>query len=582
VKETIAREWTLRSPDEALVREIREATGLSPIVARILANRGIAKASEAERFLSGSLGGIASPFLLKDLEKAARRLLAAGVRREPVLIYADYDADGATGAACLFLFLKEMFPDLPVRVHQNHRVRDGYGMKPRYLDEAAAAGVRLVITVDGGITDVEPIRHAASLGLSVIVTDHHVPGPVLPPAHAVLNPRQEGCAYPEKELAGAGVAFLLVCGLRRLIRDEGLAGAGALPNLRRYLDLVALGTVADMVPLRGDNRLFVKAGIEEIRRRPRPGIRALLAAAGIAPSAADETDLAFRVGPRLNAASRVGESRRGFDLLVTEDDGFALRLAQELNRDNARRQAEEERIYRGALAMIPDEVPASPFGSLVLAHPAWHPGILGIVASRIAERFFRPTVLLAVDGDVAQGSCRSAGGFPLIEAFAALSPLLSRYGGHRHAAGVALPVANLPAFREGLDGIARRFGRETAAAPRIAVDAEVDLSEVSFALMGEFDRLRPFGMGNEEPVLLARNLRMVRKSLFGSGEQHLRFEVAADGRSLPVVAFQRAGLPLGPGSALDLLFTPQRSSFRGIEQVRLLFRDARPGGSGGP
>jgi single-stranded-DNA-specific exonuclease len=558
------------------VREIQGATGLSPTSGRILVNRGIGTVSEASRFLSGTLNDLAPPFLMKDLEKAARRLLAAGIRREPVLIYADYDADGATGAACLYLFLKEVFPDLTVRVHQNHRVRDGYGMKPEYLDEAAAAGVRLVVTVDGGITDIEPIRHAAALGLSVIVTDHHLPGPVLPPAHAVLNPRQEGCAYPEKELAGAGVAFLLVCGLRRVIREEGLAGEGLLPNLRRYLDLVALGTVADMVPLRGVNRIFVKAGLEEIRRRPRPGMRALLAAAGVAIPGTNETDLAFRAGPRLNAASRVGESHRGFDLLVTEDDGKAGRIAQELNRDNARRQVEEERIYRRALAMVPAEAPASPFGALVLAHPEWHPGILGIVASRIAERFFRPTVLLSVDGNVAQGSCRSAGGFPLIEAFEALSPLLSRYGGHRYAAGVALPVENLPAFRDGFDGIARRFGRETVARPLIAVDAEVDLSEVQEGLMDELDRLRPFGTGNEEPVLLARNLRMLRRSLFGSNEQHVRFEVAADGHRLSVVAFQRTGLALGPGSDLDLLFTPQKSFFRGIEQVRLLLRDARP------
>jgi single-stranded-DNA-specific exonuclease len=577
VKGRTRREWRLRAPDRSLVREIREATGLSPTAATILANRGIAGGIDAGRFLAGTLRDIASPFLMNDLEKAALRLIEAGRRNEPVLIYADYDVDGATGAACLFLFLREAFPLLPAAIHQNHRVTDGYGLQRDRVEAAAADGVKLIVTVDCGISDVDAIRLANARGMDVIVTDHHLPGPELPPAAAVLNPRRRDCGFPEKDLAGVGVVFTLVRGLRDLLRGNGTGGGGGKEiDLRRYLDLVALGTVSDMVPLRGDNRILVQAGLREIRERPREGVNALLAVSGVDPGTANEADLGFRIGPRLNAAGRVGDSRRSAEILVTADRREAVRLASELHADNARRQREEARILRCVESALLSGPPADGRNAIVLADPDWHPGVLGIVASKLVERFRRPAVLLRVEGSQARGSCRSIDGFPLVDALGELSGLLSRYGGHSQAAGLALPAENLDAFRKGLDRIAGAYASTRESPAGVPVDAQVGLGDISDGFLEELERMRPFGMGNEEPVLLACGLRVTRKTPFGAEGQHLKFEVAGDGRRLEVTAFHRPEVPVEREGLVDLLFSPQRVSFRGTRRLRLLLRDVRP------
>ncbi len=566
----------LRSPDESLVRDVREKTGLSETVSRILVNRGIDSPAEAERFLNGTLQDLSAPLRMKDLEKASRRLVDAARRGEPILVYADYDADGATGAACLFLFLLEVFPDVDVRIHQNHRIEDGYGLKRDHLEAAAASGVKVLVTVDCGITDVEAIRCASAGGMDVIVTDHHVPGDPLPPAFAILNPKQKGCPYPEKEIAGVGVIFLLLCGIRRLLREEGAFSGGDEPVLRKYLDLVALGTVADMVPLRGDNRLFVKAGLEEIRQGARPGMRALLSVSGIAQENVNEIDLGFRIGPRLNAAGRVGDSLRSSGLLVTDSVEKALHIAAELHTDNALRQREEERILREAIAAVESGPSVSTLSAIVLADSGWHLGILGIVASKIAERFNRPVVLLRIEGDEATGSLRSADGFPLIDALSGMSHLLTRYGGHMQAAGIALPTGNLSAFREELDRAAGEFFSGRDRVPRVEIDARIRFGEIDRRFMEELDRLRPFGRGNEEPVLLASDVRVERHSLFGGEGRHLKAELSGDARRFEAVAFHRPGLPVRQGGSLDILFSPQWTFFRGERSIRLRLIDARP------
>jgi single-stranded-DNA-specific exonuclease len=333
-----------------------------------------------------------------------------------------------------------------------------------------------------------------------------------------------------------------------------------------------------MVPLRGDNRILVKEGIRVMRESPRAGVAALLSVAGVDPAAANESDLGFRVGPRLNAAGRMGESRRSSDLLVTSDRGEAVRLAAELHLDNSRRQREEERILRSAEAALRADPPSPGPGAIVLADPDWHPGILGIVASRLAERFFRPTVLLRLEGAEARGSCRSVDGFPLVEALEELSPLLLRYGGHSQAAGLALAASNLPAFREGMDRIARGYASTRGPAPCQSVDAQVGLGDITPRFLEELERMRPFGMGNEEPVLLARRLGIGRRTPFGAVGQYLKFEVAGDDRRLEAVAFHRPALPEEAAGRVDLLFTPQRVCFRGNSRLRLLLRDVRPSG----
>ena len=576
MKGAAKREWILRSPDPAAVRELSTRHGLAPAASKVLVNRGIVEQRDVERFLGGTLSDLPDPSLLKDVDKAARRLAAAGSRGEPLLIYADYDADGATGAACLYLFLKQIFPDLPVRIHQNDRRKDGYGLQTHVLASAARDRFRLVVTVDCGISDVAAVREAVREGVEIIVTDHHLPGETVPEAFAIVNPMQPDCAFPGKEMAGVGVAFLLVCALRKAVREIGGFALLPEPSLRPYLDLVALGTVADMAALRGGNRLLVREGIREIRKSPRPGIEALFEASGVPHATATETDLGFRVGPRLNAAGRVGDATRSSRILVSETRDDAGRLARELNEDNALRQREEERIVvavEAALAAVGEIPPA-----IVLSHPAWNAGVLGIVASKVLERYGRPVVLLQEEDGAAKGSCRSLEGFHIVSALSRLSHLLTRYGGHAQAAGLALSLEHLDAFREGLAGIADRHARETPFVRRRTIDAKLRVDEITPDLLSDLDRLRPFGVGNEEPLFLLPNVRVAAISRIGSGGRHLRFAVEEDGRRLSGVAFRRVEIPVDAEGRSDLLFAVQENVYRGARSLQLLLRDARPAG----
>jgi single-stranded-DNA-specific exonuclease len=576
LRERVEREWILLSPDASLVRELALRHGLTAPAAKALANRGVSSHREAEAFLGGALTDLPDPCLLKDLDKAADRVASAGVRGEPVLIYADYDADGATGAACLYLFLQEVFPGLPVKIHQNDRLRDGYGLQARVLAEAARTGVRLVVTVDCGISDVEPIRAASGSGLDVIVTDHHLPGDALPDAFAVVDPHRRDCSFPEKDLAGVGVAFLLACGVRRTLRERGYFDARPEPSMRQFLDLVALGTVADMASMASGNRPLVREGLREIRRGPRPGIDALFSVSGASAATATETDLGFRVGPRLNAAGRIGNSSRSSRILVSTSREESARLARELNEDNTRRQREQERILAAAVAGI--EVDAELPHAIVLSGAGWHQGVLGIVASKILERYGRPVVMLREEGEEATGSCRSLDGFPIVSALSQLSHLLTRFGGHSQAAGVALPLENLGSFRAGLSEIAARHAETSPFLLRRTIDAEIGLDEIVPALLTDLERMRPFGTGNQEPLFILRNARVARASRIGAAGQHLRFDLEGDGRRVEGVAFYREGIPSDGSGRSDLLVAVQENVYRGVRSVRLLLRDARAAG----
>ena len=576
MKGAAKREWILRAPDPDVVRELSARHGLAPAASKVLVNRGIVEPRDAERFLGGTLSDLPDPSLLKDVDKAAARLAVAGSRGEPLLIYADYDADGATGAACLYLFLKRVFPDLPVRIHQNDRRKDGYGLQTHVLAPAAREGFRLVVTVDCGISDVAAVREAAREGVEVIVTDHHLPGETVPEAFAIVNPMQPDCAFPGKEMAGVGVAFLLVCALRKAVREIGGFPLLPEPPLRPYLDLVALGTVADMAVLRGGNRLLVREGIREIRKSPRPGIEALFEASGVPHAVATETDLGFRVGPRLNAAGRVGDATRSSRILVSESRDDAGRLARELNEDNALRQREEERIVVAVEATLAaaGEIPPA----IVLSDPAWNAGVLGIVASKVLERYGRPVVLLQEEDGVAKGSCRSLEDFHIVSALSRLSHLLTRYGGHAQAAGLALSLEHLDAFREGLAAIADRHARETPIVGRRTIDAQLRVAEITPDLLSDLDRLRPFGVGTEEPLFLLQDVRVAAVSPIGAGGRHLRFMVEEDGRRLSGVAFRRTEIPLSVSGRSDLLFAVQENVYRGTRSLQLLLKDARPAG----
>ena len=576
MKEAVGREWVLLSQASDLVREISLRHGLTIPAAKTLANREITDPREVELFLRGTLSELPDPSLLDDVDKASERLVRAGIQREPLLIYADYDADGATGAACLFLFLKEMFPEQPLRIHQNDRLLEGYGIQGRVIAEAVREGYRLMVTVDCGITDCAQIREAADSGVEVIVTDHHLPGETLPEAYAVIDPYRRDSDFPFRNLAGVGVAFFLVCGIRKNLREKGFFNGCPQPSLRRFLDLVALGTVADMVPLSSSNRSLVREGIREIRKAARPGIEALFSVSGASAALATEVDLGYKVGPRLNAAGRIGDSSRSSRILVSTDQEESARLARELNEDNTRRQREQERILSNVVAEIGlfSELP----DAIVLSDPGWHQGVLGIVASKILDLYGRPVILLREEAGIATGSCRSVEGFPVVSALSELSHLLVRYGGHSRAAGVALPIENMEPFRKGFSEIAVRYASEAPFVSRCNIDAEIRIEDIGFDLLADLDLLRPFGMGNPEPVFLIKNSRIARVFRIGASGQHLRFELEEGGRRIEGIAFGRTEIPADPVGRTDLLVTVQENLYRGVRSARLVLQDARESG----
>ena len=500
------RRWVLReAPPEAdeLARELK----LDPVVARILALRGVRGVEAGRRWLGGTLRDLPDPWGLTDMDRAVNRLLLALDRQETICVHGDYDVDGMTSTAVLVLFLQQV--GAKVIWFAPHRTRDGYGVQPATMRRLALSGVKVVITCDNGVSAHEAIDEGRRLGVDTVVVDHHTVPAVLPEAAAILNPKRDAPGNPYEELAAVGVAFLLAIGLRARLRERGAFARDPEPDLRESLDLVALGTVADLAPLRGVNRVLVQAGLRVLERRKRPGLRCLLEVSGIGGDRAlDAFHLGFQLGPRLNAAGRVDDAALAVDLLLTEDPGRAEPRARELDQMNRRRQEIEAEILKEALSQAQEiGVPDGP-GGIVLWSDRWHPGVVGIVAAKVVQEFHRPALVIAVDGDRGTGSGRAIHGIDLFAAVGRCSDLLVRWGGHRAAAGVTALTENLPELRRRFGGMA--FEDQTGAQwePTLLVDAELGLERVGWDLWEGLARLRPFGLGNAEPVFVARNLRM--------------------------------------------------------------------------
>ncbi|GAC1337539.1 MAG: single-stranded-DNA-specific exonuclease RecJ [Myxococcales bacterium] len=523
---------------------LASALGLRPAVGRALWARGVREAGAAERFLNPRLDQLPDPFGLKGIEAAVARLVFALEAREPVCVYGDYDVDGVTSTALLVSVLRKLAacapgPAAPARIdfYVPHRLVEGYGLNLEALRKIAARGTRLLVSADCGVTAVAEIDGAARLGLDVVVIDHHTSAQLaedLPRAVAILNPHQPGCAFPGRELAAVGVAFHLLLALRKRLREAGwFTGARAEPNLREQLDLVALGTVADVVPLTGPNRILVHFGLQELGRAARPGLAALKAVAGVA-GAVTASDVGFKLGPRINAAGRLDDASVGVRLLLTDDPAEARRLAEQLDRANGERQELQQRIALEAIEQAAKLGPPEQRRMLVVSSPGWHVGVVGIVASRLVERFHRPALVLAEEGDQAKGSGRSVEGFHLYDALARCAPHLTRFGGHRHAAGVTLQTGSVAALAEALEVQARAQLDLSQLSPRLRVDAGLGVDEIDLPLARELARLAPFGAGNPEPVFLCPELRAADVKVLpdrrGAGPGHLKMRLVGPAR----------------------------------------------------
>ncbi|MBW2123289.1 MAG: single-stranded-DNA-specific exonuclease RecJ, partial [Deltaproteobacteria bacterium] len=527
---------------------------------------------EAERFIRPSLSHLYPPFLMRDMDRAVDRMIKAIDNRERVLIYGDYDVDGITSTAVLVAFLKElgMAPDYYIP----HRVEERYGLNIKAVRRFGKEGVRLLITVDCGVSNHEEIREAARLGIDTIVIDHHEIQDDLPPAVAVLNPKRKDCPFPFDGLAGVGVAFHFLIALRARLREGAFWQTGGPPNLKRYLDLVSLGTIADMVPLVDENRILVKFGLEELSVCGRRGIQALKEVAGLDGMAINTDRVAFQLSPRLNACGRLDHAGRAVELLLADRMDEAKRIASGLEELNRRRHALEERIFTEILEAVHTHPEILRRACLFCSSRGWHPGVIGIVASRLVERFWKPTVLISLDReDLAVGSARGIEGVDLYRALSTCRQLLRGFGGHRLAAGFRIYPESVPELQEHLErALSSKPERETAGPP-LLVDAEVTLAEIDRTLIEDLLLLEPYGIGNPRPLFLSRNLTVCERRIVGKGSLRLR---VMDGQVFDAIGFRMGDrFPLASGP-VDLVFTPRLDEWMGSKRIRLEIEDLLP------
>jgi len=570
--------WLLKSFDKSSAAALSESLSLPPIVGSLLVQRGINDAEAARIFLNPSLDQLHSPSLMLGMQTAVERLTAAITNKEDMLIYGDYDVDGTVAVVILKTAIE--LCGGTVDFHVPHRLREGYGMKEDVIEAAASAGVRLIISVDTGIRAFAAAETARRVGVELIVTDHHLPenNQRVPDALAVVNPNQPGCTYPNKSLCGAGVAFKLAQALMAKVRGE----AEMQRLLPSFIKMVAIATIADAVPLTGENRVFTKLGLDGLRRLVNPGLRALfeVAKVGDRPGGVSTSDIGFRVAPRLNAAGRMDVAKDVIELFTTKDVARAGELAAKLHKLNAERQAEELRILAAMQMRVETDEELQRAFCLVVDGDGWHRGVIGICATRLVERYGKPTLVISRDGADGHGSGRSIAGFHLLDALEQEScrVLFTRFGGHSHAVGFGLPCENIAALRAAMDSYARTKLTAAELQPTLEIDAEIGIEEVTPKLLEALQRLEPYGQGNREPVFVTRSVRLIGPPRVLK-EKHMKLRVAGqNGRAFDVLAWRMADalqpMNLLAGESLDLAFRLEENQHPDFGGLQLVLCDA--------
>jgi single-stranded-DNA-specific exonuclease len=512
--------WNIQQPDPESVARLSKRLKCLPITAALLINRNMNTEKEASEFLNVSLNNIRSPFGLKDMDAAVARIFKAISENENILLFGDYDVDGITSTAILLDFFGSIGAD--VCAYVPHRLKEGYGLQVSHITHLAKPNnIDLIITADCGSTNFEAAAKARDLGIDVIISDHHNISEKIPPACAVINPKRHDCNAGLENLAGVGVAFALIICLRKFLRDKQFWENQSEPNLKNLCDLVALGTIADMVPLSQENRIFSKAGLEIINANCRTGITALLNAAGIQEQTADEQDIAFRLAPRLNAAGRMDHASIAVDLLTTTDIQRAEQIAKSLNGYNHQRRDLENKIINDIQQCLAKNPQILEKKTLVLWNRQWHEGILGIVASRMVEKYYRPVVLIAVKDQICKGSARSIPGVDLYERLKACGPVLENFGGHTMAAGLSLAFENLEVFQNRFDDAVSEQLAPDDLVPKLTIDQELEFTEISERLIDEIESLAPFGSGNSEPLFMATKVSVASSKIVGGNHRRM-------------------------------------------------------------
>ncbi len=565
------KRWNIKEPDLKLQRDLNEGLGLSPVVAQALINRGLRDVDSAKTFLTGDVSELYNPFLMEGMHEAVQRIKKAIENKEKIFIHGDYDVDGVTAVSILTFTLRRL--GVEPYYYIPDRLTEGYGLSEGGIKEAIKINARLILTVDCGISSNEEVKTLNAHNINVIITDHHEVPKVLPQAYSIINPLQEACAYPDKNLSGVGIAFKLC---------EALCSEFNSKDFWKHLDLVSLGTISDVAPLIGENRILVKEGLKLLNNdASNKGIKALIEASGLKKRKEfGSFDLGFILGPRINAVGRLGSANIAVELLLTDDASKAEILAKRLNEANRERQKIEGSTLKEAISKVDRDINFKDHKVIVLDQEGWHPGVIGIVASRISDRFYRPTILISTKDGVGRGSGRSIENFDLFEALMGCANVLKEFGGHKYACGLTILEKNLTQFKKTINEIANCVLTPEDLIPSVDIDAEIDLDSLDHGVVEDLARLEPFGERNPEPVFCSRNLTLAQPARILKSE-HIKFQVRGGNKNFEAIGFglvknSDAEVILRRYSKFDLVYTVSFNSWQGVDRIQLKIKDIKP------
>jgi single-stranded-DNA-specific exonuclease len=575
IKTGMEKRWVIKEKgDSVVVKQLAATLGVSEYLSNLMVQRRINSSAEADAFFKPSLDYLHDPFLMKDMNVAVDRISSAIAKNEKILVYGDYDVDGTTAVAMMYSFLKQQYSNVSYYIPD--RYKEGYGVSITGLDHAYENNCRVVITLDCGIKAVEKVKYASSKGLDVIICDHHYPGDEIPKALAVLDPKQPNCSYPYKELSGCGVGFKLI---------QAFARVHSIPfeKIRNYLDLVAVSIASDIVPITGENRVMAYYGLKQLNNSPRTGLREIIKESEIHKELAVE-DIVFKIGPRINAAGRMETGSKAVDLLVSEDQKLAFEISKEISSFNMERRSVDRIITTEAMRMIAEDPRSVNARTTVLYNPLWRKGVIGIVASRLIETYYRPTIILTESNGFATGSARSVQGYDLYQAIEACSDLLESFGGHMFAAGLTLKKENINTFRDRFETYVNNTISDEQLVPQVVIDAELPFSEISEEFYRILNQFQPYGPENMSPIFMSTHVfdsgagRMV-----GSSGEHLKLDLcqeSAGTKTFPSIAFGQANHFdfIRSGKPFDICYSIEINEFRGTRNLQLNIRDIRPSG----
>lgn len=563
---------------EALIKRLSDELTISPVLTSALIRRGIDTFEKARSFFRPSLDDLHDAMLFDGMQHAVERITQAVGAKEKILVYGDYDVDGTNGTALVWTFLKRVGGS--VEYYIPDRIKEGYGLSVSGIDRAKESGVTLLISVDCGITAVKQVAYAGELGIDVIICDHHEPGDELPEAIAVLDALKPSCQYPYKALCGCAVALKLVQALAQQEAIQSRLKDDPKEIVRSYLDLATLATTADIVSLTGENRILVKLGLEAMNSNPRPGIQALIETSGLKPGKISSGQIVFVLAPRINAVGRLGNAMRAVELLTCDSYSRALELAQVFEEENRNRRKIDEDTFLEAQEIVEKYLSVETDSAIILHEETWHPGVIGIVASRLVERYYRPTIMMTTVDGVAKGSARSVSGFNIYQALKRCEDKLLQFGGHKYAAGLSLELDKVEEFKEAFNLVAKELLTEELLTPEIRIDSVINLAELTPKFIRVLYQFAPYGPGNMRPVFVARNVEVYNQPrIVGNG--HLRFKVRTSGRIFDAIGFNLGGLMelvQKPDQRIDIAFSLDEGDFGGETYPQLKIRDIKVAG----